>query len=388
MESFEKKLDLCLKKLDKSIDLDWDEIVEELKLNCSRDHLRKISYGYKEYDDYVKSKCIENSTNEEYEKLLKKENDIRKQLSKLSDLRTLINKENREQQRFENLIDMMKENIIRFDSFKSGFKNTYLTNDNAKEGIIILSDLHYGLEYNSEFNKYNSDIAEDRISYVVDKSIKECKSNKVNIIHLVINGDLLSGNIHLTSRLSNRENITQQVTGVSNLISKAIKRLSDEFEYVMVHLNSGNHDRICANKKDNGYEDTYINIIKDYVTIKTENLNNIIFNDNKYGHDVSVFNCCNKKIVCLHGDKIPYNQMIPRLTSMYGNIDYVLTGHIHHDKSNSFGNSKHVTCGSLSGMDRYAQELALNSRPTQKLIILEKNTNDELIYNIDLSHIR
>lgn len=388
MESFEKKLDLCLKKLDKSIDLDWDEIVEELKLNCSRDHLRKISYGYKEYDDYVKSKCIENSTNEEYEKLLKKENDIRKQLSKLSDTRTLINKENREQQRFENLIDMMKENIIRFDSFKSGFKNTYLTNDNPKEGIIILSDLHYGLEYNSEFNKYNSDIAEDRIAYVIDKSIKECRSNKVNIIHLVINGDLVSGNIHLTSRLSNRENITQQVTGVSNLISKAIKRLSDEFEYVMIHLNSGNHDRICANKKDNGYEDTYINIIKDYVTIKTENLNNIIFNDNKYGHDISVFNCCNKKIVCLHGDKIPYNQMIPRLTSMYGNIDYVLTGHIHHDKSNSFGNSKHVTCGSLSGMDRYAQELALNSRPTQKLIILEKNTNDELIYNIDLSHIR
>lgn len=53
--SFEYKLRLCTMKLDKQLDLDWQEIVDLLKLDVSADHLRKISYGYKEYADYLNS---------------------------------------------------------------------------------------------------------------------------------------------------------------------------------------------------------------------------------------------------------------------------------------------------------------------------------------------
>ena len=47
MNNFEKKLELCLQKLNKEIDLDWIEIVELLNLDCSADHLRKTAYGRK-----------------------------------------------------------------------------------------------------------------------------------------------------------------------------------------------------------------------------------------------------------------------------------------------------------------------------------------------------
>lgn len=51
--AFEHKLRLCKLKLDKEIDLDWSEIVELLNLDVHPDSLRKMAYGYKEYDDYL-----------------------------------------------------------------------------------------------------------------------------------------------------------------------------------------------------------------------------------------------------------------------------------------------------------------------------------------------
>ena len=53
---FEWKLRLSLMKLNKETDLDWCELVELLEIDMSADHYRKLSYGYKEYDDYIKSK--------------------------------------------------------------------------------------------------------------------------------------------------------------------------------------------------------------------------------------------------------------------------------------------------------------------------------------------
>ena len=50
---FEWKLRLCKAKINKEIDLDWQEIVEVLGLDISADHLRKTAYGMLEYDEYI-----------------------------------------------------------------------------------------------------------------------------------------------------------------------------------------------------------------------------------------------------------------------------------------------------------------------------------------------
>jgi len=50
---FEYKLRLCLGKLNKDIDLDWSEIAKLIGEDVSADHLRKVSYGYKEMYEYM-----------------------------------------------------------------------------------------------------------------------------------------------------------------------------------------------------------------------------------------------------------------------------------------------------------------------------------------------
>lgn len=52
--SFEYKLRLCKAKINKEIDLDWQEIVDYLGLDVSADHLRKTAYGILEYDSYIR----------------------------------------------------------------------------------------------------------------------------------------------------------------------------------------------------------------------------------------------------------------------------------------------------------------------------------------------
>lgn len=48
---FDYKVRICLAKLNKEIELKWNEIVDLLGLDCSGDHLRKLSYGWKEMLD-------------------------------------------------------------------------------------------------------------------------------------------------------------------------------------------------------------------------------------------------------------------------------------------------------------------------------------------------
>lgn len=50
---FERKLRLCRAKLSGEIDSSWEDIVQELNLNCSGEHLRRVAYGLIEYDNYI-----------------------------------------------------------------------------------------------------------------------------------------------------------------------------------------------------------------------------------------------------------------------------------------------------------------------------------------------
>lgn len=55
---FEYKLRLAKLKLIEKVDIEWLEIVEALGLDCSADHLRKVSYGLIEYDNYLKNNGV------------------------------------------------------------------------------------------------------------------------------------------------------------------------------------------------------------------------------------------------------------------------------------------------------------------------------------------
>ena len=391
MEQFEQLKNLVISKLDKDSDLSWEDICEILDLDLNPHELRKRSYGIKAYDDYLKNKSIskmsDNMQNDIDEKLV----ELKKERVKLNDLRTQVNKSLREQARYEDLLELLRVEIKNLSTEKPLVTKINPTiNDvsvHRSECVLALSDLHYGIDIDNSWNKFNSDIARDRMNHMINRTITYGKLHGCNICHVLITGDLVNNNIHLTSRLSNRESIAKQTMGVSELISEAIHKLSKEFRFVTLSICDGNHDRIYPNKSDNDYNDSFIHIIREFIKLRCININNLIIQDNKHGSELIELNVCGKKIIGLHGDKIPAKATIPRLTTMFGKIDYIIRGHVHNSSQDSFGDSKLITVSSFSGMDEYAKHLGLSSRPSQKILILSTENDDDCIYDIDLSRI-
>ena len=390
MEQFEQLKDLVISKLDKDSDLSWEDICDILELDMNPHELRKRSYGIKAYDDYLKNKSIDQVSSDVQNDINEKLIELKKERVKLNDLRTQVNKSLREQARYEDLLELLRVEIRNLSVEKPLVNKTNPILDSVihrNECILALSDLHYGIEIDNSWNKFNSDIAKDRMNHMVDNTIKYGKLHGCNICHVLITGDLVNNNIHLTSRLSNRENIAKQTIGVSELISEAVYRLSKEFRYVTLSICDGNHDRIYPNKSDNDYNDSFIHIIREFIKLRCININNLIIQDNKHGSELIELNVCGKKIIGLHGDKIPAKSTIPRLTTMFGKIDYIIRGHVHNSSQDGFGESKLITVSSFSGMDEYAKHLGLSSRPSQKILVLSTENDDDCIYDIDLSKI-
>ena len=76
------------------------------------------------------------------------------------------------------------------------------------------------------------------------------KLNNVDKIYILGLGDYLSGIIHTTIRIENRENIVEQVMNVSETLASFMNTLSEICEIYYYDV-SDNHGRVFPNKDEN-----------------------------------------------------------------------------------------------------------------------------------------
>lgn len=386
-EQFEKKLKLCLQKLNKETDMDWIEIVHELGLDVSSDHLRKTAYGLKEYNDYIKSKTPEMIGKEEYEKLLEKEIEIKKEKVKLQDLRTQVNKQVREFARKENLGEILEKKIEELNMQPRVINDEVkLYSNKEKQGVLIISDVHYGETVDIFLNKYDSDICKQRVNYLIDKTIEYCKLNSINILNVFMLGDLISNEHYTCIRLFNRENMIEQIIGVSELLSESMMKLANNIPMVTIGITTGNHCRVHK-KGENLNKDNYITLIKEFLMLRLQNVSNIVFMENKYDNEIVTANICGLNIVGTHGDKTDKKQATYQLSSLLNQkIDVLLVGHYHEMATQVHHETTVIRNGSVVGSNEYSRNINLHTRPCQRMLIVSENGCD-CIYNIFLDKI-
>ena len=385
-KQFEKKLELCLQKLNREIDLDWSEIVELLELDCSSDHLRKTAYGIKECYDYFNSKTKEMIAKEEYEKLLEQELKIKKEKVKLCDLKTQLNKQIRELARQENLGEILEEKIKELDIQPRIVNDIPLYDNKEKQACLVLSDIHYGETVDIFLNKYDTNICKQRMNHLINKTIEYCRLNEINILNVFMLGDLISNEHYTTIRLSNRENMIEQIIGVSELLSESMMKLASNIPIVTIGITTGNHERVHQ-KKDNLNKDNYVTLIKEFLTLRLANISNIVFMENKYDNEIITANICGLNIVGTHGDKTDKKQETYQLSSLLNQkIDILLVGHYHEMATQVHHETTVIRNGSMVGSNEYSRNLKLHTRPTQRLLIVSEDGCD-CIYDIKLDRI-
>lgn len=373
---------LSYAKVREGLDIDWQEIVNLCNLNWSADHCRKTMIGAIRHQDYIDSKTKEQLESEQYEKLIQKELELKKEKVKVQDLKTQVNKQIRELARKENLGEILEEKL---DKLPNQMINMNYINHtpSKKQGIAMISDVHYGMVVDNFLNKYNPDIAKERMDYLTDKIIEYSKLNNLDVMNVCLLGDMISGEQYLSVRLENRENLINQIINVSELLSEAIYKIALNVPFVTISIADGNHERVY-NKKENLNKDNYTELIRKFLELKLKDVSNITFTENVYDNNIISFECCGNTVVGLHGDKCKKDKVSYEMYNMLNKkIDIILMGHFHQISQDICYETIVYRNGSFIGTDEYARNLNLNTYPTQKLLIVSE-LGVECCYDIRL----
>lgn len=302
----------------------------------------------------------------EYQKL-----ELEKEKIRMRDQRRELNSLIRRQARLENLEDYFKEVTENFEGVS--LPKTKSNVDDKKEAAILISDWHIGMKFDGRFNTFNHGIAEQRIAKVKDKTLDTVRKENISTLHIANLGDMISGGIHVSTRVQAEEDVIQQVIRVSEYLKQFIKTFLDEGIQVEYYNIIGNHGRYQANKSEvAGIEENFEKLILTILDTAFSNYEN--YNSTGCRDGIIEVEISSQKIILAHGDMDKNTNAAMRLPQLFGYVpNYIITGHIHHSTSKDFGITEHIVNPSLIGADDYATSGRFGGKPGQKLILFNEN---------------
>ena len=260
-------------------------------------------------------------------------------------------------------------------------KHNNVSIDSDNDMLIILSDLHIGQTFDSIFGKYNTDVAKDRLNQLLKEIISIRKLHNSKKCYVSLQGDLISGNIHKSIQVSNRENVIEQIKIATELISSFCYELSLHFETVFMSNVSGNHTRM--DRKDDAIHDERLDDIISWAIGLS--LKHILHRNIDTG--IADIQIRGKSYISVHGDYDGFNKSgVQNLCLALGYLPYAITyGHMHVCSVDETNGVKMIRGGSLAGCgDSYTIEKRLTGKPSQMICICT-NKGVKAYYPVELN---
>ena len=260
---------------------------------------------------------------------------------------------------------------------------------NSKKGensaILQLSDWHYGIEVDTYWNKYNTDVCKQRVSKLLEETISFCKLFKVSTLHVLNLGDLICGRIHETLRLQSRIDVITQTIEVSEILAEFINAIRCQGIEVHYYDCLDNHSRLEPKKQNSIDLESLVRIIPWYLKERFQDKSNITIHTNNYDDDIIDATIDKYRVAGVHGHKHRPSNVVERLTLMTREMfNLVCTAHLHHFSCDERNSVVVVSNGSLMGTDYYAKDLSLDSKPSQNIVLTNKYSVVDYIHRIVL----
>ena len=360
----------------------WDEIAQIINKTLDQNYTE--SRYRKMYSAYTKGKAdaVKEEEIPEISEYMQQKIELQKERIKISDERVQTNAYIRQLAREETIKEIASKCAQEMNSKKllEAPKELYISGKNA--AILQLSDIHYGLVVDNYWNKYNPDIAKNKISQLRDKVIQYCEFNDVSDLYITELGDAIAGRIHETIKYQSRFDVITQIMQISEIIAEMITDLSKHFK-IHYYCCLDNHSRLEPNKKAALDLESLARIIPWYLKERVGAF--IEINDNKYGEDIITFKCKGFNIAGCHGDKDSPIKVVNNLSMMTReNFDMVLTAHLHHFSVDEKNQILVISNPSILSTDDYSKNLRLSSKSAQNLIIVSDENVMECLYRIVL----
>lgn len=251
--------------------------------------------------------------------------------------------------------------------------------DHGKTRMVLLfTDWHIGALVDVEGNKYNFEIAKQRISDAVDQAMQIAHDRKVYRIDVVYLGDILEHAYMRDAQAYSAEfPVSKQMTLGGRLMIEALTRLSNTF-FTTYRGFAGNHDRMNKDKNGNIDGDTGMVVVNELVElfIETAKIDNLMYVDAQ-NYSASLLDVNGRNIKLVHGDleKRADAGKLHDHSSRDGVIyDIIAYGHFHHYMVLEVGvNRFEIRVGSTKGSDDYSEKLGVGSSPSQACILVSED---------------
>lgn len=315
-----------------------------------------------EYNDQIDQK--------QFDKMMIGKREFERKKIQFRDERNAWQKQNYIDARAEEKLDRLEEELTSIGKINfEKHEEVQVSSDN--DMLVILSDLHIGQTFDSAFGKYNTDIAEDRLRQLLNNIISIQKTHNSEKCYVSLQGDLISGNIHKSIQVTNREDVIEQIKIATELISSFCYELSKHFRVVFMTNVSGNHTRI-ESKKDAIHDERLDDIISWAVELSLKHIGNFHVLKRNIDTGIADISIRNKTYIAVHGDMDSYNKSgVQNLCLALGFVPYaILFGHLHTCSVDEANGVKMIRGGSLVGCgDQYTIEKRLTGKPSQMICI-------------------
>ena len=307
--------------------------------------------------------------------MLEQARELEKQRIRISEERSALKKLIREDARRDAVLDEIKEQILAQDPLSYYAPAYNVTWDGNGTLVVIASDWHIGLNFNSPYGKYNSDIAFARIMQYAEEVKAAAQLYRARNCVVAFAGDLISGQIHTTVRCENREQIVKQIKLASEYAARFISEIAGFFENVEVRSIGGNHSRV-SEKDDAMLGEMLDDLVPFYIRARLANCKNVHVYERKYETGFESFYIGNKHTILVHGDYDVLSESgiakLERLTQ--GVVDVLIGAHLHENISRDMSKVHVLQGGTLSGSgDEYTFKKRLTCDPSQLMAYFDAN---------------
>lgn len=337
---------------------------------------RKHAHPYIEgWDDAIKAGISDDVALSELDK---KMDELYKQQVKTRDKHRELRSSLRDEARIENLQDVFVECANIISKERPLALNTYPTYAGERIAIAQFSDWHFDEIVNNFMNTYNHDVFNDRINKLTTDIIRYCKLMDATTLKILNLGDLMSGNLHVSSRVMADEDIVYQTMYVAEAVANMLTEFAKEINLVEFCSVLDNHSRTNKNKKEHIEKESFARFIPWFLEPRLANIRNIKIVKNRINEieefNIGLIDIFHEKAFFVHGHEDKVSSVISDLTLMTKIFPIaVFIGHLHQNMEMEVHSIDLIMNPSLIGTGEYAKSIRKSSKSRQKLTIYENN---------------
>lgn len=387
---------MCSNK--EALDLTWKELTEilnnELGYSYSESYYRK-HFILGDFVSIQSHTTSASSTNDyaDTESLVDVYDNINDKLLEMKKERVKLNDERAENRRYvtrlsreETIKEIAADYANKMSKKKlpllSVAKDNSTVKSNLAEGVLLLSDWHYGMVCDNSWNKFDPQICEKRVRKLLDKVINIVHKENLPRVTVLNLSDLIAGRIHTQIRIESRIDVMTQIMNVSEILAEFLSELSSHCD-VQYYDCLDNHSRLEQNKAESWDLESLARIIPWYLKERLVNIPNIQIGENEFGPDIITCKVMGHEIIGVHGNDDRPTNALERLSLMtHHHYDMLCTAHLHHFSADEQHQSVVVSNSSLMGVDSHSKKLRLTSDPSQTMVIVTKENACDIIYRI------